>query len=60
MVLSVAGDEPLEDGEGRRKARLLDLDRLEAALRRAAGLSTRPTGAVIAGLGVAGDRGARV
>ena len=35
-------------------------DRLEAALRRAAGLSTRPTGAVIAGLGVAGDRGARV
>ena len=35
-------------------------DRLEAALRTAAGLSTRPTGAVIAGLGVAGDRGARV
>jgi hypothetical protein len=35
-------------------------DRLEAALRRAAGLSTRPTGAVVAGLGVAGDRGARV
>ena len=35
-------------------------DRLEAALRRAAGLSSRPTGAIIAGLGVAGDRGAKV
>ena len=34
--------------------------RLEAALRRAAGLSSRPTGAIIAGLGVAGDRGAKV
>jgi len=35
-------------------------DRLEAALRRAAGLSSRPTGAIIAGLGVAGDHGAKV
>jgi hypothetical protein len=35
-------------------------DRIEAALRRAAGLSSRPTGAIIAGLGVAGDHGARV
>ena len=35
-------------------------DRLEAALRRAAGLSLRPTGAIIAGLGVAGDHGAKV
>ena len=35
-------------------------DRLEAALRRAAGLSSRPTGAIIAGLGIAGDHGAKV
>ena len=35
-------------------------DRLEAALRRAAGLSSRPTGATIAGLGIAGDHGAKV
>jgi hypothetical protein len=35
-------------------------DRIEAALRRAAGLSSRPTGAIVAGLGVAGDHGAKV
>jgi len=35
-------------------------DRIESAFRRAAGLATRPTGATIAGLGVAGDRGAKV
>jgi hypothetical protein len=35
-------------------------DRIESALRIEAGLATRPTGAVVAGLGVAGDRGARV
>ena len=35
-------------------------DRIEAALRSAAGLKSRPTGAIIAGLGVAGDHGAKV
>jgi hypothetical protein len=35
-------------------------ERIEAALRGAAGLATRPTGAVVAGIGVAGDRGAKV
>ena len=30
-------------------------DRIEAALRAAAGLAPRPTGAIVAGLGVAGD-----
>ena len=30
-------------------------DRIEAALRTAAGLAPRPTGAIVAGLGVAGD-----
>lgn len=35
-------------------------DRIEAALRSAAGLKSRPTGAIVAGLGVAGDRGAKV
>ena len=35
-------------------------DRIEAALRGAAGLAARPTGAIIAGLGVAGDHGAKV
>ena len=35
-------------------------DRIEAALRTAAGLKSRPTGAIIAGLGVAGDHGAKV
>ena len=35
-------------------------DRIEAALRAAAGLSPRPTGAIVAGLGVAGDDRASV
>ena len=35
-------------------------DRIEAALRAAAGLAPRPTGAVVAGLGVAGDDRASV
>ena len=35
-------------------------DRIEAALRSAAGLSPRPTGAIVAGLGVAGDDRASV
>jgi hypothetical protein len=35
-------------------------DRIEAALRTAAGLKSRPTGAIVAGLGVAGDHGAKV
>lgn len=35
-------------------------DRIEAALRTAAGLKSRPTGAIVAGLGVAGDQGAKV
>lgn len=35
-------------------------DRIEAALRGAAGLKSRPTGAIVAGLGVAGDHGAKV
>jgi len=35
-------------------------DRLEAALRAAAGLAPRPTGAIVAGLGVAGDDRASV
>ena len=35
-------------------------DRIEAALRAAAGLAPRPTGAIVAGLGVAGDDRASV
>ncbi|MBU6255854.1 MAG: ATP-binding protein [Chloroflexi bacterium] len=35
-------------------------DRIEAALRSAAGLAPRPTGAIVAGLGVAGDDRASV
>ena len=35
-------------------------DRIEAALRSAAGLASRPTGAIVAGLGVAGDDRASV
>jgi hypothetical protein len=35
-------------------------DRIEAALRSAAGLAPRPTGAIVAGLGVAGDDRATV
>ncbi len=35
-------------------------DRIEAALRTAAGLAPRPTGAIVAGLGVAGDDRASV
>ena len=35
-------------------------DRIEAALRAAAGLAPRPTGAIVAGLGVAGDDRAAV
>ncbi len=35
-------------------------DRIEAALRAKAGLAARPTGAIIAGLGVAGDHGAKI
>lgn len=35
-------------------------DRIEAALRTAAGLAPRPTGAIVAGLGVAGDDRAAV
>lgn len=35
-------------------------DRLEAALRSSAGLAPRPTGAIVAGLGVAGDDRASV
>ena len=34
--------------------------RIEAALRSVAGLKSRPTGAIVAGLGVAGDHGAKV
>jgi hypothetical protein len=75
LILEADGTFLVRDVEGRRKAKLervrpaevvelwvvADLfDRIESALRTAAGLSTRPTGAVIAGLGVAGDRGAKV
>jgi hypothetical protein len=75
LILEANGTFLVRDVEGRRKAKLervrpaevvelwvvADLfDRIESALRTAAGLSTRPTGAVIAGLGVAGDRGAKV
>jgi hypothetical protein len=35
-------------------------DRIEAALRTKAGLAVRPTGAIVAGLGAAGDHGAKV
>ena len=35
-------------------------DRIEAALRTRAGLAVRPTGAIVAGLGTAGDHGAKV
>jgi hypothetical protein len=35
-------------------------DRIEAALRTKAGLVVRPTGAIVAGLGAAGDHGAKV